>query len=107
VNRTKSAFDIMKEAARKFGAENGAMMAAAVSSMLCSRCFLYYCLVLRLLGYIVGSSERAFSSVVNFLDSFMPTSTFITETLRGLVSLRGVIAGLVSLRCCGPGASSS
>jgi membrane protein len=91
--------DEFKGAFKKFGAEDGALIAAAISFYGLLTLLPILLLGVAVLGFVVGSSDKAFDTVVSFFNSFMPTSTFVVETLRGLVRARGTIGwiGIVSL----------
>lgn len=95
-DRVKRICDVLLQAGKKFGAEDGSLIAAAVSFYGLLSILPLLLLGVSVLGYIVGSSDKAFSSVVSFFNSFMPTTTFITDTLKDLVAARGVI-GLVGV----------
>lgn len=97
--RFARAIDPAKNAARKFGAENGALTAAAISFYVMLSLLPLLLLGVAVLGYVVGSSKSAFDTVVGFFNTFMPTSTFVVDTLADLVRIRGVIGwvGILSL----------
>lgn len=92
-------YDKLKGTAKKFGAEDASLIAAAISFYVFLTLLPLLLLAIAVLGYVVGSSDKAYDAVVGFFNSFVPTSTFVTDALRGLVQARGVIGwiGIISL----------
>lgn len=98
-DRMSRPIDLFKGTAKKFGAEDGSLIAAAVSFYALLSLLPLLLLAVAVFGYIIGSSDKAFNAVVGFFNTFMPTSTFVVDTLRGLVAARGVIGwvGILAL----------
>lgn len=98
-SRATGAWDVIKGTARKFGAENGTLIAAAISFYAVLSVLPLLLLAVSVLGYVVGSSDQAFSTVSNAMKQFAPSSGSITDVLKGLVQQRGAIGllGLVAL----------
>lgn len=89
-------WDTLKGAAKKFSAENASLTAAAISFYAVLSLLPLLLLAVAVLGYVVGSSEQAFNTVVDFFSRFMPTSTVVSDALRGLVDARGLV-GLIGI----------
>lgn len=87
---------VLKGAARKFGAENASLTAAAISFYAVLSLLPLLLMGVAVLGYIVGSSEQAFNTVVDFFSRFVPTSTVVSDALRGLVDARGLV-GIIGI----------
>lgn len=99
VRRTKSLIGLFRATRRKFAAEAGPMIAAAVSFYSLLTLLPLLLLAVAALGYVLQSSDKAYSYVMTFFNSIVPTSTFVGEVLQGLVRARGVIGwvGILSL----------
>ncbi len=97
--RSKNLSGFLKGTIKRFGAKNGSMIAAAISFYGILSVFPLLLLGVAVLAFVIGASDRAFDAVIRFFNSFMPTSTFVIDTLRGLVNSRGAIGimGIVGL----------
>lgn len=98
-SRALGAWDVIKGTAKKFGAENGTLIAAAISFYAILSLLPLLLLAVSVLGYVVGSSDKAFSTVSSMVGQFAPSSGYVTDVLKGLVQQRGTIGllGLVAL----------
>lgn len=93
-------WDKLKGAWTKFSAENGSIMAAALSFYGFMTVLPALLLAVAVLGYVVGSSQSAFDTVSSLFGRITPgTNPMITSILRGLVKTRGGITavGIVTL----------
>lgn len=95
----RNAYNIIKGTVKKFGTENGSLIAAAISFYATLSLLPLLLLAVSVVGYLLGSSERAFSTVTNLAGQFIPSTEFIDATLHGLIQARGTIGiiGLVAL----------
>lgn len=92
----KNAYNTLKGAMKKFGAENGSLIAAAISFYAVLSLLPLLMLAVSVAGYVLGSSERAFATVSQVAGQFIPSSSFVNDTLQGLVRERGTI-GIIGL----------
>jgi membrane protein len=88
--------NLLKGTAKKFSAEDGSLIAAAISFYSLLSLLPLLLLAVSALGYVMGGNEKAYGKVIEYFNNFMPNSTFITNVLRDLVRARGVV-GLVGL----------
>lgn len=98
-NRFPGPVNLFSSAIKKYGSEDGSIIAAAISFYALLSLLPLLLLAVSVIGYIIGSSDKAFYTVVGFFNSFIPASTFVEGTLRGLVAARGTIGwiGILSL----------
>jgi membrane protein len=82
---------LFKATFKKFGDENGSLTAAAISFYALLSLLPLLLLAVAVLGYVIGSSQRSFNAVAEFFNSFMPSHSFVTDVLQGLVKSRGTI----------------
>jgi len=95
----QNVYNTIRGTMRKFRAENGSLTAAAISFYATLSLLPLLLLAVSVIGYLLGSSERAFSTVTNLARQFIPSTGLIDATLDGLVQARGTIGiiGLVAL----------
>lgn len=83
----------LKVAWENFSAENGNLKAAALSFYGFTTVLPLLLLAVTILAFVVGSSQRAFTTVSGFFSTLAPTSSaMIRSVLGGIVRARGTIA---------------